>query len=76
MRETRTPSAIPLTRAPLTKAPYEGTDDDVVIYKANANPDQQAPSHGPLPYLGIAVHSTTVMQPTASGSSARSPERG
>lgn len=41
----------------------QGTDDDVVIYKANANPDQQAPSHGPLPYLGIAVHSTTVMQP-------------
>lgn len=41
----------------------QGTDDDVVVYKATGNPDQPAPSHGPLPYLGIAVHSTTVMQP-------------
>ncbi|MGO9059163.1 MAG: PDZ domain-containing protein [Candidatus Binataceae bacterium] len=41
----------------------QGTDDDVVVYKAYSNPDQEAPRHAPLPYLGIAVHSTTVVQP-------------
>jgi hypothetical protein len=40
----------------------QGSNDDVELYKANANPDEP-PSHGPLPYLGIAVHSTTVVQP-------------
>jgi hypothetical protein len=41
----------------------QGTNDDIELYKASGNPDQPAPNRGPLPYLGIAVHSTIVMQP-------------
>jgi hypothetical protein len=41
----------------------QGTNDDVELYKANVNPEQPAPRAEPLPYLGIAVHSTMVMQP-------------
>ncbi len=41
----------------------QGTGNDVASYKANSSGEDTAPSHGPLPYLGIAVHSTMVMQP-------------
>ncbi len=71
----RVPASPPAQAAPSAASPStgdddsqqnpddQGTNDDVELYKANSNPDEPGSSHGPLPYLGIAVHSTMVMQP-------------
>src|SRR5271155_4929256 len=59
----RAPAAPPAQAAPAAASPSTGDDDsqqnsddqgandDVELYKANANPDEPPPSHGPLPYL-------------------------
>ncbi len=40
----------------------QGTGNDVANYQAYSSGEDTAPHHGPLPYLGISVHSTTVLQ--------------
>ena len=41
-------------------------EDDVVLYKAYSGSEGRAPQHGPLPYLGVSVHSMIVTQPDGS----------
>lgn len=40
----------------------QGTNDDIVLYKSYSGPQPPTLHAGPLPYLGISVHSTIVVQ--------------
>jgi hypothetical protein len=40
----------------------QGSDSDVAAYQAYSSGEEAAAHRGPLPYLGISVHATTVLQ--------------
>ncbi|HEY2105644.1 MAG TPA: PDZ domain-containing protein [Candidatus Binataceae bacterium] len=41
----------------------QGTNNDVELYRTYTDSDHASGHYGPLPYLGVSVHSTAVMQP-------------
>ena len=41
----------------------QGTNNDVELYRTYTDSEHASGHYGPLPYLGVSVHSTAVMQP-------------
>ncbi len=62
------PAAAPDAQtAPEAEGPNDqSSDNDVELYRTYSDSEHARGRSGPLPYLGISVHSTTVMEPDGS----------